>query len=393
MPFRQCKLTELLFSNSFPSPSTLAQSQSIRRNPQKAVMIVTADPHGDFNATSQILRYSALAREVTVPRVPSISETILQANAAPSRVSDQSTGRHSGHGKPCSSPAPTPVQQHQRPPFFPQGSWSSNRRRSLTPVIATSSEDRITMENAALEIARLAEETSHLRESLSREREARAATEEHLLSIEDKMLELEQAIREDCVAEFEQRLAVELARWKVGMQMAIERGEEHWDRKMEAFERGLGLQEHVVETTDDEGAVDNKENVLLENLEEENTRLRREVMILKRELAGRSPSKRVPLAEREDIMASLNGSPRLGRPRHVSHNENIRPESLQRRIEGLSLREAQDELRRVASVNNIRANSKSRGNAADIPIKRIRSRKLTARRWEGGLDGEGHDES
>ena len=63
VPFRQCKLTELLFSNSFLSPSAAHASSSVgRRNPQKGVMIVTADPLGDFNATSQILRYSALAR-------------------------------------------------------------------------------------------------------------------------------------------------------------------------------------------------------------------------------------------------------------------------------------------------------------------------------------------
>ena len=34
-------------------------------------MIIAADPFGDFNATSQILRYSSLAKDVTVPRVPS----------------------------------------------------------------------------------------------------------------------------------------------------------------------------------------------------------------------------------------------------------------------------------------------------------------------------------
>src|ERR1700756_426727 len=50
---------------------------SYNRNPQRAIMIVTADPRGDFNATSQILRYSALAREVTVPRIPSVTSTIL----------------------------------------------------------------------------------------------------------------------------------------------------------------------------------------------------------------------------------------------------------------------------------------------------------------------------
>ncbi|RPA87423.1 P-loop containing nucleoside triphosphate hydrolase protein [Ascobolus immersus RN42] len=56
VPYRQSKLTELLFTNSFiPGAS------------QKASMIVTADPRGDTNATIQILRYSALARDVTLP--------------------------------------------------------------------------------------------------------------------------------------------------------------------------------------------------------------------------------------------------------------------------------------------------------------------------------------
>ncbi|KAF6239655.1 hypothetical protein HO173_002201 [Letharia columbiana] len=74
VPFRQCKLTELLFSNSFPSSSHHhATHTTHHRNAQKAIMIVTADPLNEFNATSQILRYSALAREVTVPRIPSVS--------------------------------------------------------------------------------------------------------------------------------------------------------------------------------------------------------------------------------------------------------------------------------------------------------------------------------
>ena len=47
-------------------------------------MIVTADPLGDFNATSQILRYSALAREVTVPRIPSVTSTTLSGTTGSS---------------------------------------------------------------------------------------------------------------------------------------------------------------------------------------------------------------------------------------------------------------------------------------------------------------------
>lgn len=58
VPWRSSKLTELLFSNLFPGTS----------GSPKAVMIVTADAMGDFNATSQILKYAALAREITVPR-------------------------------------------------------------------------------------------------------------------------------------------------------------------------------------------------------------------------------------------------------------------------------------------------------------------------------------
>lgn len=374
VPFRQCKLTELLFSNSFPSPSSLSQSQSIRRNPQKAVMIVTADPHGDFNATSQILRYSALAREVTVPRIPSITETILQANAAHTYPSSQTSGRNSNQSQPYSSPISSPIQQFQRPPFFPPGPLSPKMHRTLTPHSVTPSEDRVTMENAALEIARLAEENNHLRASLAREQEARVSAEALLLTMEDKMLELEQAVREDCAAEFDQRLAVELSRWKAAMQMAVERGEEHWDRKLEVFERSLEAQVTVAEASDDDCIV-NKENVLVENLEQENARLRREVTILKRELAGRTPSKRAPLAEREDITTSANSSPRSARSGRVGRNanENAQPESLQRRMESLNLREGQEDLRRVASANNSRANSRSRADASGSPVKRVRS--------------------
>jgi hypothetical protein len=114
------------------------------------------------------------------------------------------------------------------------------------------------MELAALEIARLTEEADILRGELARESDARMSAEAHLLSMEDRMLDLEQAIREDCVAEFETRLAVELARWKASLAIEQERGEDHWDRKIELFERGLDISDDVE---------DDKENVLVENLE------------------------------------------------------------------------------------------------------------------------------
>ncbi|OBS25322.1 hypothetical protein FPOA_05855 [Fusarium poae] len=273
VPFRQCKLTELLFSNSFPSSSS-SQPQSPRRNPQRGVMIVTADPRGDFNATSQILRYSALAREVAVPRVPSVTSTIL------SPTQNRSI-------------SPTLNHNHLRP-MVPSHHVSY---RNYTPQM--NADDRATMEVAALEIARLSEEADQLREEVDRQAEARFAAEAHLLSMEDRMLDLEAAIREECANEFEQRLALEMARWKNSMSIEQERTEEHWDRKIEVLERGLA--------TDEDG---DKENVLIEDLEEEVDRLRRENGILKRELASRSPTKRRPLEEREDFAAPAAKPPR-----------------------------------------------------------------------------------
>lgn len=253
-------------------------------------MIVTADPRGDFNATSQILRYSALAREVTVPRIPSVATTIL---AHPPVM--------------ASNRSPSPSHHHPRP-FAPAGSGSY---RNYTPPM--SSDERATMEIAALEIARLSDEIDQLRAEVDDQTEARTAAEAHLLTIEDKMLDLEMAIRDDCAIEFEQRLAMELARFKASMALEQERNEEHWDRKVEVLERGLA-------SADDDGDYD-KENVLIEDLEDEVERLRRENGILKRELASRSPTKRRPLEERDDFAppsghkaaASAEGVSNLGR--------------------------------------------------------------------------------
>ncbi|KAH7310565.1 P-loop containing nucleoside triphosphate hydrolase protein [Stachybotrys elegans] len=250
VPYRQCKLTELLFSNSFPTSGH-------NHRAQRGVMIVTADPLGDFNATSQILRYSALAREVTVPR---------------------------------------------------SGSF-----RNHTPL----SDGRTTMEIAALEIARLSDEMDHLRLDLEHQTEARMEAEAHLLSMEDRMLDMEAMIREECANEFEQRLALELARFKASMALEQERSEEHWDRKVDVLERGLDADDSH-----------DKENVLIENLEEEVERLRRDNAILKRELASRSPSKRKPLEERDDFAAPTRGEvSNLGRKLERMRVSNEAPRS------------------------------------------------------------------
>ncbi|KAJ8123356.1 hypothetical protein ONZ43_g675 [Nemania bipapillata] len=294
--FRQCKLTELLFTNSFPS-ATVAHSTTHRRAPQKAVMIVTADPFGDFNATSQILRYSALAREVTVPRIPSITSTIMSASHGPGQFQQPEARTLS------SSPVNSPAELH-RPVFHPSGTHS----RTFSPISDT---ERGTMENAALEIARMADMIDQLNAELVRESEARMAAEAHLMSMEDRIVDVEQEIREECYNDFEQRLTMEMNRWKASLSLEQERGEEHWDRKVEVLARSVGV---VVTAPSDEDDAENedKENILIENLEQENERLRREVAILKRELSSRTPSKRAPLQERGDVPSSKGELSGLG---------------------------------------------------------------------------------
>ena len=267
VPFRQCKLTELLFSNSFPSTSHQSipptpsshhhiylphhSSVSQNRNPQKAIMIVTADPVGDFNATSQILRYSALAREITVPRIPSVTSTILA----------QSTASHY---------------------FSPRGG-----RMSPTDT------ERETMEIAALEIARMSEEIDGLRLELAAEQERRLEVEAHLESLSNRSLEMEIEIREECYLEMETRMESEMKRWKASWEMEAEKGEVHLDRKLDLYTRSLdaGFDEGEDKENSHSGARD--------ELLAENEKLTGEVEQLRRQVHGRSPSKlsRMPLRE------------------------------------------------------------------------------------------------
>ncbi|KAK0714764.1 P-loop containing nucleoside triphosphate hydrolase protein [Lasiosphaeris hirsuta] len=371
VPFRQCKLTELLFSNSFPSASSYSSAK--HRNPQKAVMIVTADPQGDYNATSQILRYSALAREVTVPRIPSITQTILTA-PVPIPVPQQSSspiGSPPLHNRPFSPPGPAAGPYSQ--------SFSPNVQRSFFPGSSPGSDDhRTTMEVAALEISRLSEELDYLRQAFDAERSARQEAESHLLSMEDRMLELEQAIREDCVTEFERRLEIEMARWRANMQVEMERGEEHWGRKIEVFERSMATAATNDENMlDNESESENKENVLMEDINEENERLRRDNDILRRELACMSPSKRMPLQERgSDASLASKGkagdpaSPRPGRS-NVKLNFNPDDGSLRRKLENL----------RVSDDN-----ASLRNSSGSTSPKKVR--KLATKQWDANADDD-----
>ncbi|CAG8957662.1 hypothetical protein HYFRA_00010529 [Hymenoscyphus fraxineus] len=275
VPFRQCKLTELLFSNSFPSSSVSSttshsQSQSHHRNPQKGIMIVTADPLGDFNATSQILRYSALAREVTVPRIPSVSSTIIA----------QSTASH----------------------YFSQTHTRTASGGHTTP----SDSERETMEIAALEIARMSEEIDGLRAELKDEQDRRCESEAHLESMRERMADIEMDIREEVFSEMEKQMEIEMRRWKASFAAEADRNDEHLDRKLEILSKTMDL---------DLLGSENKENfhpgeTRNDDLEAENERLKREVELLKREMQCKSPSKRIPLRESKTnkAMTDLGGS-------------------------------------------------------------------------------------
>ncbi|KAI4169522.1 MAG: hypothetical protein LQ343_005662 [Gyalolechia ehrenbergii] len=243
VPFRQCKLTELLFSNSYPSsyhPNTQHAHQ--HRNPQKAIMIVTADPLGDFNATSQMLRYSALAREVTVPRIPSVSSTILAGSVA------------------CSGTHKADASGH-------------------TPGTATHTDEAV-VEMAFSEIARLSEEVEILGVRLSEEEGRRREAEESWQRAEERAEEIEREVREECWEDMERRMGEERRRWIGAWGEEADRNDEHLDRKLDILTKGIQIYEDPVDTN---------ERVL--DLEAENERLRRQLESLEREISSRSPTR------------------------------------------------------------------------------------------------------
>ena len=312
-------------------------------------MIVTADPLGDYNATTQILRYSALAREVMVPRTPSLTQAAMTAVSVSTTTNN---GNGNGHANNNNNNNNDKALHSTRPPLHHQ-SYSLNlpyHTHKLHPSSPTAflapparpaptSDDRVTMELAALEIARLSEEVALLRDDLARESSLRQSL---IASIDDRLIEREAEVREECAIELDARLALEHSRWKATWAAEQERNEEHWDRKMDLFERGLAggggeiyedqeedifvekrIKKEAVFDNHNLGSSSNKENMLDENFQEENQRLRREVQVLCKELATRTPAKRTPLRDRDDFavgaeldengMVGLGGRiPRLG---------------------------------------------------------------------------------
>jgi ubiquinone biosynthesis protein UbiJ len=296
-------------------------------------MIVTADPLGDFNATSQILRYSALAREITIPRIPSVTSQILAATATSSSIGSQTY--FSAHG-------------------------GSGPHRNRTPTDT----ERETMELAALEIARMSEEIDALRSELLAETQRRMEAESHLLSFEERLneqlyeqlYEQEMDVREECFREMEGRMALEMAKWRARWEAELDSRDEHVDRKIEILERclneevgkeGSGWTTGGMEDDDKENYVPHEQ---VEELMDENERLRRQVAQLQRELEGnRSPSKKRSI---------------LGESRLVSSNQSFGGDDVEEEMQRLRLS----------------------GPEGKSPVKKMK--KLAARKWEIVDEGE-----
>lgn len=241
VPWRHCKLTELLFSNSFPSSSNGAPT----RPTQRGVMIVTADPEGDFNATSQILRYSALAREVTVPRIPSVTSVM-------------GVPKSSGH-----SERNTPLE-------MPNNYFSAQE-----------------LEQAQHEINRLVEETESLVVRLTEEEIKRTEAELKLQAAEDSALVMEQEVREECWQEMETMLEQEKKRWRAAWDEERANSQEFIDEKIEILEKNGSFEIHQ-DTSD-------KERV--EELERENNVLRAKLAAMEQEMQTKSPTKKRTVAK------------------------------------------------------------------------------------------------
>lgn len=275
VPFRQCKLTELLFSNSFPS--TTSRQTTHYHQPQKSIMIVTADSKGDFNATSQILRYSALAREVTVPRIPSTTSTILAGT-----IPKSSSG------------------------YIPGGSGRSTPASILEELdSANTTISRLTSEIEVLAL-RLAEETAR-----------RKAAENSWQAAEMRMQDLEQEIRDECFAAMEEAVEAERRRWQCAWEVEAENQEGRLDRKIDvviqaaraeererlrALENSGRREKRGYKAWNDEGD-DREFKLRVRELEEENRGLRLKVEKGEREKVAKTAS---PVKVRRVVKANAN---------------------------------------------------------------------------------------
>jgi chromosome segregation ATPase len=212
-------------------------------------MIVTADPHGDYNATSQILRYSALAREVTVPRIPSVTSTILAGTTA----NPKSVGHSSGRSTP------------------------SDLAGEIEAMNA--------------EVARLREALEITQIRLEEEMQRRIEAEASWTAAEARIHEVEADIREEVWSEMEAKLALEQRRWRAARDEELDRNDEHLDRKLEILASGISIYDDN-DKENNEAGLDRSDSKMRE-LAQENADLQNRLASMEREKTQRSPSKKM----------------------------------------------------------------------------------------------------
>lgn len=206
-------------------------------------MVVTADPQSDFNATSQILRYSALAREVTVPRIASTTSTILSG--------------------------------------LPPKSVTSSGRTTPSAVLEE-------LESANAEIARLAQEIEIFALRLTEETARRKAAESSWAAAEEHMQDLEQEVRDECYVELETAVDQERRRWQAALDNEQDNQQAHMDNKIDVVIKATkaSMREEVKVYEDP----DPEMRARVEELERENEVLKAKLEASEREAHGRSAS-------------------------------------------------------------------------------------------------------
>lgn len=210
VPYRQSKLTELLFTNCFIPDAS-----------QRASMIVTADPKGDTNSTIQILRYSALARDVPRP---------------PSRMN--STRRNASSASECS---------------------------------ITSDETLHGDSQATLDLI------ASLRAKLNEAELARQDAEDRAKEAEEKLETMEQEIREEIAVEMEEIMNEMEDGYMQQLQEAELRYADHADKKLELLRKSLRKTALANEEDMEE------RDAYVDDLEKENEQLLAEIRKLRRE--------------------------------------------------------------------------------------------------------------
>jgi len=232
-------------------------------------MIVTADPQGDYTTTLQMLRYSALASEVTVPRVAS------------NRVVSASGGIPPLAAEPTKNPTAA-ADDPEEHPFVVDNELITRlvTRLEETEALFRKAEDaRKSAEKQCTEaLQRLVLAKQRTKEAELRAKEA-----------EDQALQTEVKVREELSAEFERREKALFRAYLKRIREEEEAGRDFVDRKVELAMRGLGLDGGSEERDDEDGSGEDEADEVwdrVEMLQEENEVLRREMGKLRRIIAG-----------------------------------------------------------------------------------------------------------